>query len=341
MQNPYLILGLLLILAFQPKAEAQPEQGTQSLFQYFSSITDSVPLLILDTDVRKLIRHKQEEKYQAAKFQFQDTQGNWLSLSAKVRTRGNMRKQVCYFPPLKVNLKKKDFETMPFDKLDKLKLVLQCWDNKQGYAQLHREQLLYQLHQAIGPFSYRTCLVRVQLGDQYDSPQYAFLIEDEEEFAQRLSGPIVEKGRINTKLIDREAYLRMCFFQYLILNTDWYMHNLHNLEFIRPQGYEQFCPIPYDFDYAGLVNASYAVPHPSRNIKSVKQPCYLCEEVSLEEAQTMAAFFLQKKTVLYQIVKDYPHLRKKEKSDFFGRLESFYAEVENEKTLRRNFVNKQ
>lgn len=338
MRNPYLIL--LLCLLIQGGLKAQGDATNQSLFQYFSSIKDSVPLIILETDARQLVKKKLSEEYQPTTFRFQNAAGEWVSLSGKVRARGNMRKQVCYFPPLKINLKKGDLQDLGFQRLDVLKLVLQCWENKRGYALLHREQLLYQLHEEVGPFSYRTALIRVQLGDDKDDVYYAFLIEEESEFAQRLNGPVVEKGRIRSKLIDREAYLRMCFFQYLILNTDWYMHNQHNLEFIRPDGYELFCPVPYDFDYAGLVNASYAVPHESRNIKDVRQPCYLCDDVSVEEAQEMASFFKEKKSRLYQIVKDYPHLKEKDKEDFIYRLDTFYKEIENDKLVDRFFANK-
>lgn len=339
MRMRYLILVFSLFLSLN--ARTQNQTTPQSLFQYFSSIQDSIPLLVLDTDVRSLIKHKKKENYQAAGFQFQGPQGDWISLSAKVRARGNMRKQVCYFPPLKINLKSKDLEKLQLDQLDKLKLVFQCWDNKRGYEILHREQLLYRLHGIIGPISYRTILVRVQLGDKYDEPHHAFLIEEESEFKQRLNGPIVEKGHIRTSMIDREAYLRMCFFQYLILNTDWYMYNLHNLEFIMPEGKDKLLPVPYDFDYAGLVDASYAVPHASRNIKDVKKPCYLCESVSEEEVQQMAAFFQEKKAALYQAVKDYPYLDEKIKKIYRDRLDSFFDEMENEKLLSKRFVNKE
>lgn len=330
---------LLFFLFLSMNLKAQDPTTPQSLFQYFSGITDSIPLLVLDTDVRNLIKLKRKENYQPTSFTFRGPDGEWISLMAKVRARGNMRKQVCYFPPLKINLKTKDLEKLQLDQLDKLKLVFQCWDNKRGYELIHREQLLYRLHEIIGPVSYKTTLVRVQLGDKYEEPHYAFLIEEESEFKQRLNGPIVEKGHVRTSMIDREAYLRMCFFQYLILNTDWYMHNLHNLEFIMPEGKDKLLPVPYDFDYAGLVDASYAVPHSSRNIKDVKEPCYLCKSVTEEEALRMATFFQEKKSALYQTVQDYPYLDEKVKSIFTDRLDTFFKELENERSLKRVFVN--
>lgn len=331
---------LFCSLFFPAKGFAQSETRQQSLFQYLASIEDSIPLLKLDTDIRQLIKHKQAEEYQDAIFSFQDAGGATQNLVAKIRARGNMRKQVCYFPPIKVNLKKSDLEKLGYDSLDQLKLVLQCWDNKRGYSLLHRELLLYQLQEEVGPFSYQTSLIRIQLGTKFDQPHHAFLIEEEKEFAQRLNGLVLEKGILKDQMIDRESYLRMCFFQYLILNTDWYMHNRHNLEFVRPAGYQQFCPVPYDFDYAGLADASYAVPHSSRNIKSVKQPLYLCKDVSQEEARNMARFFREKKPRLYQIVRQYPYLEDKEKAAFLDRLDTFYEEISDEKLLNRFFTNK-
>lgn len=342
MQTRYCLFLALFLFAFQQKSTAQDSLSTApTLFQFFSNPQDSIPLLILRTDAKQLVQQKKKEEYQKATLEFSGPDGQLVSFSAKVRARGNMRKQVCQFPPLKIKLTEKELSAIGFDTLDNLKLVIQCRENNLGQDYLHREYLLYKMHQVIGPVSYQTALIRIQLGDRYDEPLFGFLIEDEDEFAQRLNGPVLEEGILRQRLIDRDAYLKMCFFQYLILNTDWFMGNRHNLEFIRPEGFNKFCPVPYDFDYAGLVNTSYAVPHESRNIKTVTEPCYLCEEVNLVEARRIAAYYVQKKEAIYQVVRDYPHLDDKDKQKFIWRLDSFYSELEDDKVLKRNLVNKQ
>jgi hypothetical protein len=298
-------------------------------------------LLVLQTDAKQLVQQKMKEEYQKATLEFKGPDGQEVSLSAKVRARGNMRKQVCQLPPIKINLQKKDLVALGLDTLDNLKMVIQCQSNNIGQRYLYKEQLIYEMHQIVGPFSYQTKLVRIQLGDRYDEPLMGFLIEDEDDFAKRLNGPVLEKGILSKRLIDRNAYLRMCFFQYLILNTDWFMGNRHNLEFIRPEGYSKFAPVPYDFDYTGLVNTTYAVPDKSRPIKEVTEPCYLCEEVTLNEARRTAAIYIQKKEALYEVVKNYPYLDKKRKEGFFWRLDDFYRQLENEKITKKVFVNKQ
>jgi hypothetical protein len=64
-------------------------------------------------------------------------------------------------------------------------------------------------------------------------------------------------------------------FQYLIGNTDFSMIAgpkddvcCHNIVLFTGEG-EQYVPIPYDFDFAGLVDARYAKPNPKFKIRRV------------------------------------------------------------------------
>jgi hypothetical protein len=62
----------------------------------------------------------------------------------------------------------------------------------------------------------------------------------------------------------------VALFEFMIGNTDWFIQNRHNLEFVVVPGHNLLVPIPYDFDYSGLVNAPYAVHHTSLELPSVE-----------------------------------------------------------------------
>ena len=49
----------------------------------------------------------------------------------------------------------------------------------------------------------------------------------------------------------------------MIGNTDWAVPNNHNVKLIYDKERKLAPPlvVPYDFDYSGLVDASYAVPN--------------------------------------------------------------------------------
>ena len=53
--------------------------------------------------------------------------------------------------------------------------------------------------------------------------------------------------------MDRELFLKMEFFQYMIANTDWSLSNKHNLELVKVPARDKVIALPYDFDYSGFV----------------------------------------------------------------------------------------
>jgi hypothetical protein len=55
----------------------------------------------------------------------------------------------------------------------------------------------------------------------------------------------------------------------MIGNTDWWIHRRHNVDLVELAD-GSLVPIPFDFDYAGIINTPYAIPSPSMPIKSVE-----------------------------------------------------------------------
>ncbi len=258
----------------------------------------------------------------------------------EVRSRGNTRKRACRFPPLRLKVKKKELKALNMDStFNDLKLVLQCRSNKDGAAYLLKEQLIYELQKQVSPLAFHTRLIRLEIysGEKLEETLLAFLIEKEEEYAHRLNAQVLEAGRLNDAMVDREAYVNLCFFEYMIRNTDWQVSSRHNIEWVKLPDEEQVSPVPYDFDYAGLVHTDYAIPNSQTLIKEVTQPYFMGEDIKESEARLMAQHFLDKKEQLLATVRAFEHLSKSERRYFEDILNDFFKLLEQEDRMLKEF----
>ena len=53
-------------------------------------------------------------------------EGKWASIDVRLRARGNFRRAECYFPPIKMKIKKDQYKGTIFDGNKTMKLVLPC-----------------------------------------------------------------------------------------------------------------------------------------------------------------------------------------------------------------------
>ena len=81
-----------------------------------------------------------------------------------------------------------------------------------------------------------------------------------------------------SRLNDNQTAL-VYVFQYLIGNTDWSFISAkgedvccHNVHLVEKNG--GLYPIPYDFDFSGLVDASYAKPNSTVGTRRITQRVY-------------------------------------------------------------------
>ena len=113
--------------------------------------------------------------------------------------------------------------------------------------------------------------------------------------------------------------------------------NAHNAKLL---GNDQsvYFGIPYDFDFSGLIAASYAFPNPKFRIRSVKQRYYrgFCESNAVLNA-TLDQFRRHRKA-LYSVVDNQAQLTDKVKARSLKYLDSFYAIIENPKRLEKSLL---
>jgi len=183
----------------------------------------------------------------------------------QARVRGNFRLRNCYFPPLKLNFKKKEVSSTVFEGNKALKLVLPCLTYGGRNELILKEYLCYQFYQILTPYYFRTRLAHFEYTETsrkkprtYDL--LTFFVEDNSMVAKRGQGKIVETKGLSPARFDEQQSIRNDFFQYMIGNADWSAVLQHNSNTMYIDG--KYIPLSYDFDMSGFVNAEYAAQKP-------------------------------------------------------------------------------
>lgn len=184
----------------------------------------------------------------------------WDTIKIKFRARGNFRRANCYFPPIKVKIKKKASKNTLFNKNKTLKFVLPCLLEKANNDNIVKEYMAYQLFEIISPYHFKTRLINIDFIEikrkkTIERQLKGIIIEDDKKVAKRHDGKVFKRP-IHPMNLDHLTSIRNDLFHYMIGNTDYstgYQHN-GKLIFIN----NKMMPVPYDFDMSGLVDASYA-----------------------------------------------------------------------------------
>jgi len=314
---------------------------TATIFEGFQR--DTILPLTIHTDTKQLIKKKYKEEWQAATLNFSTINNQEIEYSVKLRTRGNIRKEVCYYPPLKLKFKKKWLNENRLDSnYNDLKLVIGCKKGKTFKKLVLKEYLTYQLYAALTKYSFKTQLVSVKLVDsnkkENDIETIGFIIENQEELADRHDGRCVKPKIMRASAIDVDHWAFLSLFEFMIGNTDWAMPNSHNVRFLytRPQG--KAFPIAYDFDYSGLVNAPYAVHRESLKIEDIRTRHFLGSCRIKDQLTQQLPLFEEKKASLYKIVNDFTLLPEKDRKIIIEYLDQFYTIISNPKGFERSIV---
>lgn len=214
----------------------------------------------------------------------------------RFRPRGNFRKQrsTCRdMPPLRLNFATGEMEGTVFEGQNRLKLVTHCREGDQYEQNVYEEYLAYRIYNVVTDESFRVRLVQVTYTDPEEgtsSTYPGFLIEDEDRMAERLGGTVEEFEQLHPFRYAPGTETRVSVFQYLIGNTDFSLVESHNVVIVRKED-GALLPIPYDFDWSGLVSARYARPNETLGIRHVRQRLYrgFCHD-GLDAATAMAPF---------------------------------------------------
>jgi len=96
--------------------------------------------------------------------------------------------------------------------------------------------------------------------------------------------------------------------------------------------------VPYDFDYAGLVDAYYAVPNEGLPIENVRQRLYRGYSRTPDELNEAFAIFNKQKEKIYSLVHNFDLLTEKNRKIIIDYLDDFYKTIHSSNQVKSIFI---
>jgi hypothetical protein len=136
----------------------------------------------------------------------------------------------------------------------------------------------------------------------------AFFIEEIEDVAARNGMRRATTGeRVPTTQLSATDAARIALFQYMIGNQDWSARAgppgegcCHNSRLIAPGPGGSLVPVPYDFDFSGLVNAPYAIaPDGTSSVRERRYQGFCAHNA---QALAVAAEFRAKRGPMFAVL---------------------------------------
>lgn len=326
----FAIISALSIFAFRKHSRPTPPVSSNqtSLFDRWSSDT---PLqLTIETDLATLLENKDEKKKQTASISWSTGDSTTHQMNANLSPRGKTRLSICDFPPLKLKFDKEQLEAAGYAPYKSFKLVTHCNDDQQLVL---KEYLTYKMYNQITENSFQVQLAEVTYMDAQNQiapiTRYAIVLENNDEMADRLGGNRMKTNGDHLHTIDADQYRLLTVFQYMIGNTDWNLSKSHNIKLVKPTGATAApIPVPYDFDFAGIVDAPYAKPHPQLPIQTVTQRLFQWRGKDATGFEPTLEVFKQQKQALFALCQQSPALDDQHKTAMMDYLASFYQLIE-------------
>jgi hypothetical protein len=308
--------------------------------QFF--LGDSVIEVTLATDIKRLRTQKKIPTWQPCNITMRFSDTSVISEEIRVQPRGIYRKFNCDIAALMLNFK--NTSSPKLSPLKKLKLVGGCRIGSGNEDLLLKEYLVYKVYNLLSIMSFRVRLLHINYNDSKQKykpySQYAFLIEDMKDLSARNNYVEIKKKVFARDGTDREQMTLVNLFQYMIGNTDWSIPNYHNIKLMVPKTDTFAKPyvVPYDFDYAGLVNAPYAVPNSHLSITSVTERYYKGFSRTMDELLETVALFKERKDVIMFNINSFLLLNTRVKNEMISYLEEFYEIIDDKKSVRSIFI---
>ncbi len=323
---------------------SSPISGQTSKVDKASFFADtSVLKATLVTDMTRVL-HMKNKKNHSIPGNFLTTlpDGTLVNDSIHLEKRGHFRSDYCYVPPIKMVFNEN--ERSVYYTLKSLKLVSECKISKFNEQLLLKEYLTYKIFNLLTDISFRVRLLKMTLQDsnRKSKPitEYAFLLEDIKELAKRNNCAEWKGGKLNTEATQRKQMTMVAIFEYMIGNTDWAVSVNHNIKLIFPPMDSLARPIavPYDFDYAGLVNADYAIPDERLEIENVRQRVYRGYPRTSAELEVALDIFRQQQSKIYETINHFDLLTPDSKKNMTDYLDDFYKIINQSKKVKSIFI---
>jgi hypothetical protein len=256
--------------------------------------------------------------------------------------------ETCQFSPLRVEFTAKPAASSLFKGQRRLKLVTHC-RGAAGFQQfLLLEYAAYRLFNVLTPMSYRVRLATIDYVEEDGKPltsRLGFFIEDTDDAARRNGMREARVGdRISAAQLSARDAARVAVFQYMVGNLDWSIIRgpegdgcCHNSRLMAPgEGATTgLVPLPYDFDFTGLVDAPYATPPDGLGVRSVRERHYRGFCSLNPHAQAAVAEIVGRRAQLLAVLGEIPQLEERSRRKATTFLEGFFSRTAAERDLSR------
>ncbi len=337
---------LVCIIGIVFAASAIAKDAIRPLFQ-----SESALAVTLQAPWSEIVKQAKSQTRHAAILSYTDVEGNARRIDATVEARGLTRLRYCRFPPLRIRFAKAATQGTVFEGQRSLKMVTHCRAGQQFEQYYVLEMLAYRIYNQLSDLSFRVRPLDITYLDSSngkgDGPRFAFLIEDTREMARRNGLKPDPAPKFALGDFDAPTISRLMMFQYLIGNTDFAVLSgpqpdecCHNVRVIGAGDSQARVAVPYDFDSAGFVGASYAAPHESLPIKDVRKRLYrgFCRHNNgLASAR---AEFLSQRKAIFDLIQGERRLATKGQREATRYVEAFYTTLNSEYAWATEFSGK-
>lgn len=305
--------------------------------------SDTPLTMTIRTDLRALLRDRGENrKDHEGIARLARADGGVDSAAVELRTRGIFRRRpsVCAFPPLRLSVGRRAGAGTPFEGERRIKLVTHCRNTDQYEQYVLQEYLIYRAYALLTDLSLRTRLARITYEDaagrEKPVTRYAILIEDERRLAERHRMRVVKDTGTPIARLDPPRTVFMAVFQYFIGNTDWSIRALHNIMLLTDSA-GRLMPVPYDFDWAGVIATRYAQPDTSLPIRSVKERLYAGYCGPPEDFDPIFARFREQRAAI-EALYDLEPLERGEREQARKYYAEFFRLIDDPQRVRREML---
>lgn len=329
-------LNLLLFLFLGLILNAQDDSNLSALFQ------TEEPLKIKLNYSNKVMNKKTNDSTFIETQMSYDEAGTWKKIDVRLRARGNFRRNECYFPPIKMKIKKAARKGTLFEGNKNLKLVLPCKQESDKNDNILKEYMAYKLYEQISPYHFNVRRVDIEFteirGKKEKMHQLkGFLIEDDKVIAKRFEGRVVDRF-IHPLAMDATVSVQNAIFNFMLGNTDISVAYQHNAKLLYIE--KKLIPLSYDFDMSGFVNPSYATVNETLGISSVRDRKYRGFKRDTSIMQDTRKLYISKKDDLISIVESHKSQfdSEKEYKETIEFLNDFYEIMEDDKSFQKEIL---
>jgi hypothetical protein len=139
--------------------------------------------------------------------------------------------------------------------------------------------------------------------------------------------------------LNSENIKKISVFQYIIGNTDWQFTSRHNIVIMQPND-NTMAPyaVPYDFDFAGLVNAYYTKPKELPEELFFSRRVYMGLCYSASEFKDIFEFYQEFRPKFESIINNMDLISKNKRKERIRYINYFYTVIERSELFKREFL---